>query len=172
MLLDAYERKPSVSDLTIAPRSLQFVPTDDDGNSIRVIQQRWWPMKVWSSRLDADSYVFATTQDKTVTLHGWLPVTVVEEGSIYWKEEDGKRVDYAFEVYGDVFFPMPTEFRFTDACPHQDEYGAIWNYTNEAWECCGCGRFLYNRDDSERIHRQDDHFSRPSGPPPPTPKGS
>lgn len=160
--LVAYEIAPSMNDLKVGKRSLQFIVDDDDGNQVRVIQQQRWPMRVWSSRLDVDAYVFTTTTDNTVQIAGWLPVELVEQAPIHWQEEDGERTDYAFEIGREVLIEMPTDFKFTDQCPHGNEYGAIWSYPNEAWECCGCGRYLYNRETNERIKRQDERFRRPS----------
>lgn len=161
--LTAYEIAPTVDDLKVGKRSLQFIVDDDDGNQVRVIQQQRWPMRVWSSRLDVDAYVFTTTVDQTVNIAGWLPAGLVEEAPIHWQEEDGERTDFAFEIGVEALIEMPTDFKFTDRCQHGDEYGAIWSYTNEAWECCGCGRYLYSRADNERIKHQDERFRRPSG---------
>lgn len=161
--LAAYELTPLMEDLKLGKRSLQFIVNDDDGRRIRVIQQHRWPMRVWSSRLDVDAYVFTTTVDQTVQIAGWLPIMLVEEAPIHWQEEDGERTDYAFEIEREVLIEMPTDFKFTDRCPHGNEYGAIWSYANDAWECCGCGRYLYSRTDNEKIKRQDERFRRPSG---------
>lgn len=149
-----------MSDLKVNRKSLQFIAHDDDGNTVRVIQQQRWPMRVYASRLDVDSYVFATTTPKqTVEFAGWLPTELVEEAPVWWQIENGERTDYAHEIARDLLFAMPPDFKFTDQCPHTD-YGAIWSYMYDAWECCGCGRHLYSRQDSFAILVQDDRFRR------------
>lgn len=38
--------------------------------------------------------------------------------------------------------PMPTDFDFSQACPHMSVFGGFWISETDVWECFGCGQHL------------------------------
>lgn len=151
--LSSFGRESEINDLKVAPKSLQFVPRDLSGREVRIIYRDRWPVRVYSYRLDqADVFLFVVKGrgDDVLEVAGWLPLDMVEKAPIYWWEEDGERVDYAHEIDNGHQYPLPEKFDFVDDCGFGDEchssgdFNAVWDDTMMAWECFGCGKFIYD----------------------------
>lgn len=157
--LRAFDRDAQMMDLKVAAKSLQFVPKDLSGRDVRVIYRERWPIRVYSYRLDqADVFLFVVkVNEDTLDVTGWLPLAQVERAPIYWWEEDGERVDYAHEIDNGHQYPLPDTFDFVDACGyghdvHDDlKFSGVWNDAMMAWECFGCGSFIYEDELRESI---------------------
>lgn len=153
--LSAYDRMLSLDDLAPKKNALEFIPVDVEGNRIRIVVWRAFPMLVFSRLLDVDAYVFVVPKQNSLNVAGWLPLEQVEEAPVHWFVQDGKRTGYSHEVSAKFLVEMPAEFLFKETCKHLEDYGGIWDYNEAGWECCGCGRRIYNLEDRERVIRQD-----------------
>ena len=157
--LRAFDRDAQMMDLKVAAKSLQFVPKDLSGRDVRVIYRERWPIRVYSYRLDqADVFLFVVkVNEDTLDVTGSLPLAQVERAPIYWWEEDGERVDYAHEIDNGHQYLLPDTFDFVDACGyghdvHDDlKFSGVWNDAMMAWECFGCGSFIYEDELRESI---------------------
>ena len=144
-VLDLYNRLPTVDDLHFGGKKLYLDPVDDNGRTIRIATGNRWPLRVWSRALDKDCIVFAVTEPEPAVM-GWLPTSEIESFPVEWWVEDGQRKDYWHEVEAGFLISMPEKFDLVDPCafaPHED-FGGMWNYSMDAWECFGCGRFIYD----------------------------
>lgn len=162
--LRAFDRDPQIGDLRVYQKSLQFLPKDLSGRDVRVIYRDSWPARVYSYRLDAaDIFLFVVRGSRDhLNVAGWLPVSIVEMAPVFWLEEDGERVEYAHEIENGFPYPLPDQFDFTHDCgfganAHVDgEYNGVWVDSMMAWECFGCGMYVYDEDLRESIASEHD----------------
>lgn len=165
-----YGDVPLIDHLKVGKRSLEMIPTDEDGHSIRVCWWSAWPLRVFSRLLDADVYVFVVQQSPTnLDIAGWLPINLVEEAPVHWFEKDGERLDYSHEIDRDYLIPLPADFAFKDECIHQAGWMCLWDWTFDAWQCSGCGRYVHDAQGRERAVRD---LDRQRNPIPTDPRGS
>lgn len=155
--LDLYDKVPTLDHLRYDKRLLRFVPHDDEGRSIRVVCWGNFPFRVYLNWTDADVYVFVKTgrlpQQSSVI--GWLEKQQVQECAkvlVPSKFNDGAPVP-VYQVDAEWLMNMPTDFNFVDRCVHFTQYGGIWDYNVEGWQCFGCGRLLADRETRESIAR-------------------
>jgi len=153
--LARYGRVPSIDDIMADGKRLSFIPTDDEGRTLRVVLANKFPIRVYARWLDVDAFIFARcTSINNCELLGWLPVEQVEEAPIEWFEKDGKRSDYCHNIVGpECLVPLPETFSFVEECQHDGN--AIWSYATLGWECVGCGRHGIDSGERERIARID-----------------
>lgn len=155
-VLDAYGQFVSIDHLVAKKNALQLIPEDTAGQRLRIVVWRTFPLLVYSRFLDVDAYIFAVPQPNTLNVlnvAGWLPLEQVEEAPVVWFIQDGERKDYSHEVSAKFMAEMPGDFLFRDPCKHFENYGAIWDYNHEGWECCGCGRWIYDAKTREAVQR-------------------
>lgn len=149
-----FDRIPNVNDLRLGRKAMEVRPFDENGLSVRICWWERWPLKVFSFLLDADVYVFVSKEGRNLDIAGWLPINLVDEAPIEWVERDGKRIGYSHEIDKSYLAPLPEKFAFVDECKHLEEWMGMWDWSFNAWLCCGCQRYIHDaaaRDKSPRL---------------------
>jgi hypothetical protein len=124
-------------------RYLNYIPEDDKGCLIRVVNRLSPPYKVYERQTDVDVIVFCTTSKdfKTCEFHGWLDVAEIKESPGFWFEENGERTEYCYEVDKAFLYDMPESCNFNINCDHR--FGT-WDYLNSGWACPMCEKLCYD----------------------------
>lgn len=121
------------------------------------------PQRLDRSDLYGDVLVF--THELLGMPFGWIPTAQIEERPSIWVYDSwGEAVDYYHNLLtAEDLIGMPEQFVFVDPCQHFDRWGGIYDDSHEAFQCCGCGRFIHDSKDREWIRSQSpDHHRLPA----------
>lgn len=139
-----YGRALEGGDMYFRSTGLTLMFLDDKQQTVRMICEDQVPFCVNEDLLSADIYVF-TKLAKLVEdceILGWLTkadlIECVLNPHKHW-----------YVVHPQSLVEMPTAFVFQETCEHV-EWSAIWDYTVEAWECCGCNRYLVDKAERDK----------------------
>lgn len=152
LFLAMYERAVVGGDMALRGNSLSLIFMDQQGRTIRVICRDIFPFHIQEAVLDADIYVFAKIGKLATNcvILGWLSKSEVTECQTdYVSSRKGEALRHWYLVEPEYLVKMPKVFSFQDECQHDNWWG-IWDYELEAWECCGCNRYLVDRSEREK----------------------
>lgn len=137
LLMDMYDREPSIQDLGRGG-GVSFVVEDDAGRTIRLAYDK-------VTDLSWDRYVsYSPNKAGTADLFGWTTRERLLES---------QGVNGTYRLEPDFLFDFPKTFDFKTPCGTDGRCleSGVWDYDKDAWECFACGKFREDREDREQV---------------------